>query len=246
MVAVMLAKYGLSEKRTARRGSTGRYVPSRSAKLFKAVDAITPTPHNAAAMSEEEGKRIWFENINQPLVDPNHAPTGAGTSARRNVKRGRVKFYNQEKGWGFVEPQKKGEIDVFVHYSSIKKDGWRSLMPGEPVEYTVVMQPDGRPICGTVTGPDGADVQGYSTPGERGDRAGGEASSKLVLSDALGHGAERERGDISRVTDWLRTVDTVVITKNALFEQFEAQDEAFDDTFGDFDDTIYINDDFGI
>jgi hypothetical protein len=44
----------------------------------------------------------------------------------------------------------------------------------------------------------------------------------------------------------LRTVDTVVITKNALFEQFEAQDEAFDDTFGDFDDTIYINDDFGI
>jgi len=33
-------------------------------------------------------------------------------------------------------------------------------MPGEPVEYTIVVKSDGRVCCGTVTGPDGADVQG--------------------------------------------------------------------------------------
>merc|ERR1719352_1048160 len=145
-------------------------------------------------MTEEEGKRIWFESIKQPLVDPKRQPTSPGTSARRSVKRGRVKFYNQEKGWGFIEPQKKGEIDVFVHYSSIKKDGWRSLMPGEPVEYTVIVQSDGRVACGTVTGPDGADVQGYKPDGVPGP-------------------AGR-----SRVTDWRQTVDGVVFTKNSWVE----------------------------
>jgi CspA family cold shock protein len=103
-------------------------------------------------ISEEEAKKAWLAKLDAPTW---------GVEARPAVRRGKVKFYRQDKGWGYIEPENEEEIEVFVHYTSIKKDGWRSLMPGEPVEYTIVVKSDGRVACGTVTGPDGADVQGF-------------------------------------------------------------------------------------
>lgn len=50
---------------------------------------------------------------------------------------GTVKWFNAGKGYGFIE-RDNGEGDVFVHYSAIKSDGFKTLDEGERVEFSVV------------------------------------------------------------------------------------------------------------
>lgn len=47
---------------------------------------------------------------------------------------GKVKWFNNAKGFGFVCPDEGGE-DLFVHYSYIQMEGYKSLKAGQPVEY---------------------------------------------------------------------------------------------------------------
>ncbi len=49
--------------------------------------------------------------------------------------KGRVKWFNAAKGYGFVE--REGDVDVFVHYSSISGDGYKTLDEGSEVEFDV-------------------------------------------------------------------------------------------------------------
>jgi CspA family cold shock protein len=49
---------------------------------------------------------------------------------------GTVKFFNTEKGFGFISPE-NGERDVFVHYSSIQSNGFRNLNEGDRVEFSM-------------------------------------------------------------------------------------------------------------
>ena len=49
---------------------------------------------------------------------------------------GKVKWFSDEKGFGFIE-QGEGEPDVFVHFSAIQGDGFRSLNEGNEVEFEV-------------------------------------------------------------------------------------------------------------
>jgi cold shock protein len=49
--------------------------------------------------------------------------------------RGVVKWFNAEKGYGFIE--REGEKDVFVHHSAIQAKGYRSLNEGDRVEFEV-------------------------------------------------------------------------------------------------------------
>ena len=50
--------------------------------------------------------------------------------------RGKVKWFNASKGYGFLE-RPDGESDVFVHYSAIQGEGFRSLEEGEAVEFSI-------------------------------------------------------------------------------------------------------------
>lgn len=54
---------------------------------------------------------------------------------------GTVKWFNNSKGYGFIE--REGEPDVFVHYSAIEGSGYRSLQDGQRVEFEVVQGPKG-------------------------------------------------------------------------------------------------------
>ena len=54
---------------------------------------------------------------------------------------GTVKWFNAGKGYGFIE-QEDGE-DVFVHYSALQSDGFRSLAEGQRVEFSVEQGPKG-------------------------------------------------------------------------------------------------------
>ncbi|MEY8349408.1 MULTISPECIES: cold shock protein CspC [Bacillus cereus group] len=49
---------------------------------------------------------------------------------------GRVKWFNAEKGFGFIE-RENGD-DVFVHFSAIQQDGYKSLEEGQKVEFDIV------------------------------------------------------------------------------------------------------------
>ncbi|EIT84524.1 cold-shock DNA-binding domain-containing protein [Fictibacillus macauensis ZFHKF-1] len=52
------------------------------------------------------------------------------------MQTGKVKWFNAEKGFGFIEVE--GGEDVFVHFSAIQSDGFKSLDEGQEVEFEVV------------------------------------------------------------------------------------------------------------
>ncbi|MBC8236446.1 cold-shock protein [bacterium] len=62
---------------------------------------------------------------------------------------GRVKWFNEKKGYGFVSID--GGEDVFIHYSEIQGDGFRTLYEGQEVQFEVVEGPKGPQATNVVT-----------------------------------------------------------------------------------------------
>jgi cold shock CspA family protein len=75
---------------------------------------------------------------------------------------GTVKWFSQEKGYGFL--QREGGADVFVHYSAIDGGGFKVLYEGEEVEFDIIEEPKG---------PKAANVVRLNPPAEPPRRQGG-------------------------------------------------------------------------
>jgi cold shock protein len=61
---------------------------------------------------------------------------------RQQMAQGTVKWFNSDKGYGFIAPD-DGTADVFVHHSAIDMGGYRTLAENQKVEYTVSQGPKG-------------------------------------------------------------------------------------------------------
>jgi len=124
-------------------------------------------------------------------LDQNAAP---GQAAHRTVDRsstiqfrslamarvnGTVKWFSQEKGYGFL--QREGGADVFVHYSAIDGSGFKVLYEGEPVEFDIIEE---------AKGPKAASVVRLNPPAEPPRRSGG--SGGFGGGGSRGGGVRRE------------------------------------------------------
>jgi CspA family cold shock protein len=58
------------------------------------------------------------------------------------MAKGKVKWFNGSKGYGFITPEEGS--DVFVHFSAIQGDGFKSLDEGQEVEFEIVNGPKGQ------------------------------------------------------------------------------------------------------
>ncbi|MCL4455452.1 MAG: cold-shock protein [Deinococcus sp.] len=58
------------------------------------------------------------------------------------MQKGKVKWFNAEKGYGFIE--REGDTDVFVHYSAIQTGGFRTLNEGDIVNFDVEAGKNGK------------------------------------------------------------------------------------------------------
>ncbi len=58
------------------------------------------------------------------------------------MSRGKVKWFNEKKGFGFII-EEGGGPDIFVHYTAIASDGFKTLTEGEEVEFTLSQGPKG-------------------------------------------------------------------------------------------------------
>ena len=63
------------------------------------------------------------------------------------MQNGTVKWFSDAKGFGFIAPEAGGE-DIFVHYSAINAQGFRTLVQGQRVRYEVVEGPKGSQAAG--------------------------------------------------------------------------------------------------
>jgi CspA family cold shock protein len=83
-------------------------------------------------VSSEVPARFLLKVFSKPVIDQ------FLISFERNVSMttGTVKWFNESKGFGFITPEDGGK-DVFVHFSAIQADGFRSLTEGQRVQFEV-------------------------------------------------------------------------------------------------------------
>ena len=104
--------------------------------------------------------RLLLRNVTQYSDPQSEAPLQAlriwcryfGTPTTRKAKlvKGIVKWFNADKGYGFIEPEGGGK-DVFVHASKVQEAGLQKLDNNQPIEFEMVDGLDGRQMAGNLS-----------------------------------------------------------------------------------------------
>jgi CspA family cold shock protein len=95
----------------------------------------TPAPRPRFDGSVPPGLRSTVDRIGYAISGPENKKDSS-------MATGTVKWFNAEKGFGFIAPD-DGSADVFAHFSAISGNGYRSLEEGQKVEFEVAQGPKG-------------------------------------------------------------------------------------------------------
>jgi CspA family cold shock protein len=119
--------------------------------VFDATRAHDPRQHarQRRAHARRVVSRSRLQTLSGPQIfydlEPYPVPTHYGMIVEHQreqwrviVATGTVKWFNSQKGYGFIQPQDGGGKDVFVHISAVEKAGLSGLNEGQTVEYEVV------------------------------------------------------------------------------------------------------------
>lgn len=118
--------------------TTVPFVPTGSRPVY-CRDCFNAMKHERGASAETSGRAPRAARRSPSPA----APAGDGTRMQ-----GAVKWFNEAKGFGFI--QDDGGEDVFVHFSAIQGDGFRTLQQGERVEFDVVPGAKGKQAANVV------------------------------------------------------------------------------------------------
>src|SRR5689334_14080481 len=88
-----------------------------------------------------------YSGRNGPGTPEVGEPPGMKRRKSREMPQGTVKWFNAEKGFGFIAPE-DGSADVFVHYTEIQGSGFRTLEENQKVEFEVGQSPKGPQATG--------------------------------------------------------------------------------------------------
>ena len=118
-------------------GSSG--ISASRPPLVVAVNAAT-----IAALSTAATHREYSAEFRQAsaVTYPREVVLGSMTEGRERgnaMPTGTVKFFNSQKGFGFIAPD-DGSRDVFVHISAVEKAGMRTLMEGQKISFEIVTE----------------------------------------------------------------------------------------------------------
>ena len=102
--------------------------------------------------------------------------TGNGTGNGKVKGKGKVKWFNNAKGYGFIRPDSGGD-DLFVHYSYIEMDGYKSLKAGQSVLFETLEAPKGLHAINIQADPDAVDVE--SMPEFESDSAERDSNAQI-------------------------------------------------------------------
>lgn len=86
-------------------------------------------------------KTFYFVVFFYKLKSSSDAYASSSKEEVKKMQNGKVKWFNESKGFGFISSDSGN--DVFVHYSSISGDGFKSLAEGDPVSFDVEEGPKG-------------------------------------------------------------------------------------------------------
>ncbi|CAN5402403.1 hypothetical protein BH09PSE5_BH09PSE5_02190 [soil metagenome] len=103
------------------------------------------------------------------------------THTSTHTSTGTVKWFNDAKGFGFIEPE-GGGADVFAHFSAIQMSGFRTLKQGEKVLYELTEGPKGQ-LAQNIRAADGGVLSPVQAPAETADAAPA-AVPALVIAPA--------------------------------------------------------------
>jgi CspA family cold shock protein len=114
------------------------------------------------------------------------------------VTKGKVKWFDDKKGYGFIELD-DGSGDIFVHYTAIQADGFRTLTKGQVVEFEVVDAEKGRQATNVRDAGGETETQGDQAPDIDGQGEIREPYSQtepldMMEKDTLGEGDSRDEG----------------------------------------------------
>jgi cold shock protein len=134
---------GFSDPGFTRPGASTLLISPRVAELLEGPDArqrlhgMTGESSYLLRRAKRERCLAGIGLVKQAAGVPSKPPHGMFRAAggERAMATGMVKWFNAEKGYGFIA--REGGADVFVHYSAIQMDGYRTLDEGQRVEFDV-------------------------------------------------------------------------------------------------------------